>query len=153
MVDASSRRLFEQFVGRTLPKSAWDHAAHLTVCWVALDSMDTADAVTFLRDAISSYNEATGVTNSTTEGYHDTITEYFVGAVASLAADDIDDVIGADRCHREAPLRHWSRARLFSPVARARWVDPDLAPLPWDEHRRAGRVNPASTGCPPPQPA
>ena len=30
---------------------------------------------------------------------------------------------------RRAPLRHWSRELLFSPAAKERWVEPDLAPL------------------------
>jgi len=27
------------------------------------------------------------------------------------------------------PMRHWSRAAMFGPEARVRWVDPDLVPL------------------------
>lgn len=138
MVDAHSRSVFERFADRTLPVSEWDHAAHLTVCWVALDSMEPAHALRFLRSAIREYNEATGVTNSTTGGYHETITEYFVGAVASLAATTFDEVIDADECRRSAPLSYWTRERLFSPTARAGWVDPDLVPLPWGSLDRLG---------------
>jgi len=31
---------------------------------------------------------------------------------------------------KDAPLRHYTRERLLSPLARARFVDPDLLPLP-----------------------
>ncbi|MEM1334580.1 MAG: hypothetical protein AAGG08_14095, partial [Actinomycetota bacterium] len=82
-----------------------------------------------LRVAIRSYNEATGVENTATSGYHETITRYFVQAVAALRADDLATVLGARSCERGAPLRHWSRPILFGPAARARWVEPDLRPL------------------------
>ena len=32
---------------------------------------------------------------------------------------------------KNLPLRHWSRTAMFGPEGRARWVEPDLAPLPF----------------------
>lgn len=131
MVDAHTQLTFTSFCDRTLAKSDWTHEAHLRVCWAALATRDPGATVEFLRDAIKSYNEATGVGNTPTSGYHETLTRYYVEAVASLDSDRIDHVIGSPRCSRHAPLRHWSRDALFSPAARARWIEPDASPLPW----------------------
>lgn len=131
MPDARSRRTFEAFCDLTLPKPEWTHEAHLVVCRVALSTRTRTATVDFLRDAIRSYNEATGVENSTSSGYHETLTRYFVGAVASLDGATLPEVLRARRCTTSAPLRHWSRELLFSPAARAEWVEPDLASLPW----------------------
>ena len=148
MLDARSRHVFERFIDVTLPKSQWDHGAHLTVCWVALDRLDPADALTLLRDAISRYNVATGVANIETAGYHETLTRYFGRAVADSAASTVDDVFESEPCARDAPLRHWTRERLFSRTARARWMEPDLVELPWDG---LGLVNGESPGLAPQQ--
>lgn len=131
MPDQRSQRTFEGFCHLDLPKSEWTHQAHLVVCWVALSTRHPAGTVDFLRGAISRYNLATGGENTSTGGYHETLTRYFVGAVASLDAATIDEVLRAPRCGTGAPLRHWSRDALFSRTARSRWVEPDLAPLPW----------------------
>ena len=96
-----------------------------------LASRTPDETVEFFRGAIRAYNEATGVENTTTSGYHETLTRYYVGAVASLGAAPLDQVLTAPQCTTAAPLGHWSRAALFSPEARADWIDPDLAPLPW----------------------
>lgn len=132
MVDAQTRRTFDAFRDFTLPKSDWTHEAHLRVCWAALTTTrDPSATVGLLRQAIREYNTATGVENTATSGYHETLTQYFVGAVASLGPTSIREVIDAPRCSTHAPLRHWSRTLLFSPMARATWTDPDDAPLPW----------------------
>lgn len=127
----TSLRTFDRFCDHSLPKSEWDHEAHLAVCWVALRTRSQRDAVEFLRGAIRSYNDATGVENTATSGYHDTLTIYFVRAVIAVGASTIDEIVVAPTCRREAPLEHWSRDLLFGAQARAHWVEPDLQPLPW----------------------
>ncbi len=99
-------------------------------CWMTRQRHPEADAAAFLRKAIRRYNEATGVVNTETAGYHETLTRYYVGAVAGLRAASIDEVLEAPECQIDAPLRFWSRDRLFSVDARARWAGPDLMPLP-----------------------
>ena len=129
---------FDKFCDLTLPKAEWTHEAHLVVCHAALASRTPVETVNFLRDAIRAYNDATGVENTTTSGYHETLTRYYVGAVASLGTEALSEVLVARRCVTSAPLDHWTRAVLFDPTARAEWVDPDLAPLPWPRLGRSG---------------
>ena len=132
MLDLTSHHLFDRFADLSLPATEWDHTAHLTVCRVALDDRPPAAALAFLRDTIRRYNEATGRPDTADAGYHETLTVYYIGAVAALGPVPLDAVLTAGSCARTAPLRHWSRGLLFSRPARAGWVDPDLRPIPWD---------------------
>ncbi len=131
MDDITAAEIFERMATCTLPKPEWTHEAHLAACWTALWTMQPDDALDYLRDAIKRYNAATGVANTPTSGYHETITRYFVGAVASLGECPAQRVLETTSCERIAPLRHWSKEILFSKRARRGWVPPDLQPLPW----------------------
>lgn len=126
-----SVRLLDDFERRRLPKTRWTHEAHLVVCRLVLDRLGPDEALTHLRHAIRSYNEATGTPNTDTGGYHETLTRYYVRAVAVAGNCPLDDLVAHPACSRTAPLVHWSRARLFSTEARRAWVAPDLAAIPW----------------------
>lgn len=121
----------EAFETCTLPKPEWTHEAHVVVCWSTVARLGAQQALAHLRDAIPRYNEATGTPNTDTDGYHDTITCYYVAAVGALAGQPLDAVLSHPSCSRTAPLVHWSRECLFSVAARRGWVEPDLVPLPW----------------------
>jgi hypothetical protein len=131
-------RLVQQFIARTLPKTEWTHHAHLRVgLWHALHHPDDV-ALNLLRERIRAYNEATGVANTSSTGYHETITHFYVGVIRHFV-NSVDPGRPVDelaqelivRCgERDLPLRHYSRERLFSVQARLEWVEPDLRPLP-----------------------
>jgi len=86
-----------------------------------------------LRDGIRRYNVVTGVPNTDTGGYHETITRFYVGVTARFLAsadrtrpaDDLADDLVRAWGDKELPLRHWSHDRLFSPEARRTWAEPD----------------------------
>ena len=122
---------FDRFINGRLTKGEWTHEAHLVTCWVALLDRTPAEALAFLRDAIQTHNCGIGVRNTDDEGYHETLTVYYVTAVAAADANHPDDLSSDPACDRSAPLRHWSRELLFSKAARRGWVEPDLAELSW----------------------
>lgn len=68
--------------------------------------------------------------------YHDTLTRTWVQVVAlamsRTRASSFDELTAAHPTllDKNLLLGHWSHALLFSPGARARWVDPDLLPIP-----------------------
>jgi hypothetical protein len=65
---------------RTLPKSRWTHAAHFAAAiWVLMCRPDL-EAPIALPPAIRAYNESTGVANTDTGGYHETITQASIRA-------------------------------------------------------------------------
>lgn len=134
----SSLEVFEAFVEGRLSKDEWTHEAHLITCVVTLADRNPAQAVEFLRHAIQTHNCGIGIANTETSGYHETLTCYYVTAVAEATVDhpgSIEDRVVAalanDLCDRKAPLKFWSNDRLFSVPARLGWVEPDLASPPW----------------------
>lgn len=136
MIDDDSVHLLERFRDLTLPKPEWTHEAHLRVCAASLAESAPATVLGTLRAGIRCYNEATGVDNTPTSGYHETLTRYYVAAVADLMASPtatIQTILTADRCASAAPLRHWERDTLFSRAARLGWVAPDREPLGWPD--------------------
>lgn len=143
------RAIAEGLMDRSLPKPAWTHAAHVAAAvWI------TARCPALLpeRDMpgiIRAYNEATGVPNSDTRGYHATITLASLRATAwFLAARPAMPLHAACNALLESEVgrrgwmgAHWSEARLFSVAARRGWVAADRAPLPWE--KVGGRNSPA----------
>jgi hypothetical protein len=90
-----------------------------------------------LRQRISAYNESVGTANTDASGYHETITRFYVTVIDRFLAT-ADRTLELDRLARELiavygdrklPLHHYSEGRLFSPVARRSWVEPDLRPI------------------------
>lgn len=121
----------------TLPKSDWTHAAHFAAAvWFLL--ADEAAAFRDMPDIIKSYNEATGVPNTDTDGYHETITlvslmaaRHIIRTASNSEPFEIVNAILASPYGRaDWLLRYWSEELLFSAKARREWVAPDLRPLP-----------------------
>ena len=131
--------LVRLFLDRSLPKPAWTHAAHLRVGLWHVRRFGANLAVDLLRERISRYNEAVGTPNTTTSGYDETLTVFYVkviDAFVSAAASPDQEADTLERRlleavgDRQLPLRYYSRECLFSTEARRQWVAPDLQPLP-----------------------
>lgn len=129
--------LLDQFEACTLPGAKWTHEAHLRVAIMHLWSLSSEEAIDVLRERIRAYNSATGVPNSLTRGYHETITVAWVSILsARLTPADMrlrtlhvlarhPDLLSSDLLGA-----HYSAAVLKSPIARATFVPPDLQPFP-----------------------
>jgi hypothetical protein len=140
-VTADPDALAARFAALTLPKDEWTHAAHLTVGAWHVDRYGATDALTRLRDGIRRLNESHGNDNTATAGYHETITAAYVTLLAAyLAACSpalplaarVDRLLAGPLAARDMLFTFYSRERLLSVDARARWVEPDLAPLHLD---------------------
>lgn len=126
--------LAHAFHDRTLPAAQWTHAAHLRVAWLHLARHELDAAHLLMRVGIIRLNAAHGLVETTTRGYHDTLTRVWLVLVAAarrrcLGADSTT-ILADPGLARDAPLRFYSRDRLFSLAARAAFVPPDLAELP-----------------------
>jgi hypothetical protein len=125
------------FAARTLPRRRWDHAAHLTVALWYLLQYDWKEATARIRRGIKLLNEAHGVANTHERGYHETLTLFWLQFVRSFLDCDRNEgrslVALANElismAPRDLPLEFYTRELLFSPEARARWVEPDLKVL------------------------
>jgi len=130
--DEEVKLLVRAFEERTLTKAEWTHAAHLTVgLYYCLYSPFTV-AKNWMRDGVLWLNDAHGTPNTDTSGYHETLTMFWLLT--------IDEFVGKTKCRNLAetansliaandsmlPLKFYSREKLFSPDARARYVEPDL---------------------------
>jgi hypothetical protein len=123
---------------RTLPKPEWTHAAHFAAAFWLLDR-GLATATREMPRLIRAYNEATGVANTDTGGYHETITLASLGAAYAWRAarphaavhESLNALLASDYGRSDWPLAYWSRTLLFSSAARRGWVDPDVKALPF----------------------
>jgi hypothetical protein len=137
--DAEIERVARGLIDRSLPYTEWTHAAHFAAALWLLRHPRVLAAHGGIERVIRRYNDAVGVPNDDTRGYHATITLASLrGAAAHLAtgpgaplamvhADVMTSPLGRSRWL----LAHWSEARLMSVAARRAWLEPDLAPLPY----------------------
>jgi hypothetical protein len=129
--------LWKQFTESTLPREEWTHTAHLRLAWMLLCQHSLDEAHLRLRIGIIKLNASHGLVESTTRGYHETMTRVWLALVSAamrLAPGGADSsaflAAQAGRLGKNAPLSYYSRERLLGISARARFVEPDLAPLP-----------------------
>ena len=124
---------------RTLPKANWTHAAHFASALWLLSSFPENDCFRLMPDLIRVYNEATGVANTDTSGYHETITIASLRAGRAFLAEDTsrplfvacNTLLSSPLGKSNWMLVYWSRPRLFSTEARRIWIEPDLEPFPF----------------------
>jgi hypothetical protein len=136
--DEDIERAARGVLDRSLPKVEWTHAAHFAVTlWLLRHRPDPALEAR-MPSFIRAYNEATGVWNTETSGYHETITLASIAAAraflgrhpASQPLHEIMDLLMRSPLGRsDWPLAYWSKERLFSAEARRCWIDPDLQPF------------------------
>jgi len=138
--DAEIEHLGEGFLARTLAREEWTHEAHLAATTYLLMKRPEIDLDEELGDIIRRFNESAGGVNDDTQGYHDTITRAFLAGVRLFLAEAdltgplhelVNELLLSPMGRRDWPLRFYSRERLFSVEARRRFVEPDVAALPW----------------------
>src|SRR5215207_10097243 len=136
----TSEEMFEllrRFEDCTLPPEEWTHAAHLTVALWYLLQFDWPEAVARVRAGIKRYNAAHGIPTTPTGGYHETLTLFWLRVVRAFLEAERNEARALVSLANELaathdkglPFSYYTRERLFSPEARATWVEPDLMPL------------------------
>jgi hypothetical protein len=121
-----------------LPKPEWDHFAHLTVGHHYVTAYGAAEALVRLRADIAAYNEACGVPNSDSRGYHETITAFYVHSIARYLEqvpasmpllDQVHGLLNDALGSKAIAFAFWGKETLLSVAARRGWVDPDRRPI------------------------
>jgi hypothetical protein len=136
--DSDIDRIGRGLLDRSLPKSEWTHAAHFAAAFWLLRRSDM-DALRDMPSLIRAYNEATGVPNTDSGGYHETITIASLRAARSWLDTRphaplhtvLNDLLASEYARSDWLLAYWSKPRLFSIAARRAWLEPDLKPLPF----------------------
>ena len=105
-------------IDRTLPKSAWTHAAHFASAIWLLTNYGDSFAVRALPGFIRAYNEATGVANTDTSGYHDhspgldpCSRRFFGGKSSTSPVCDLQRIAGLSTRQIGVAFAYWSRPR------------------------------------------
>ncbi|WP_417590993.1 hypothetical protein [Owenweeksia hongkongensis] len=126
--------LIERFEAEKLPKAEWTHEAHLVVAIWYCSKFDFNEALPLVRKNISRHNTSVGTPNTDNEGYHETITKFWLlvandflnlkktGSISELCNAFIQSPYGKS----SYPLEFYSTERLFSAQARHHWLEPDL---------------------------
>ena len=136
--DAAVEYIGLHLLDRTLPKARWTHAAHFAAaCWLLRRT--GVDVVREMPGIIRAYNESTGVPNTDTGGYHETITMASLRAArAWLTARPgealhiaVNGLLGSEFGRSDWLLTYWSKPVLFSVDARRSWLEPNLRALPF----------------------
>jgi len=137
--DAEIEHIAEGVLALTLPKVEWTHAAHFAAA-VWLLAKPEINAFTQMPDFIKAYNEATGVANTDTDGYHETITQASLLAARHMIKsakpdcplfETVNTIMTSAYGRPDWLLTYWSKEALFSVKARRGWVAPDLKSLPF----------------------
>jgi hypothetical protein len=133
------RRLVDRFERCELTHEEWDHRAHLTVAawYLVHESAEVATERTV--SGIVRFNEARGIEQTRTSGYHETLTRFWLAIVrASLsslgsgipAAERIEHVVATYGPQKDLVLEYYNPELIWSWEARVSWVEPDQKPLP-----------------------
>ena len=124
--------------GLTLPAKAWTHGAHIMVAAWLLTQLPEAEAREAMRRTIPRYNEATGGVNTTDSGYHETLTCFWMAKLSAFfrrrpaeetAIEKVRLAVEHFGQRRDWHTEHYSFDVVKSREARARWIEPDLAPV------------------------
>ena len=132
------RALADALLAHTLPKAEWTHEAHLGATMYLLSARPDLDLEADLPQIIRSYNEAVGVQNTASSGYHETLTRFYLRLLRRALADapagepverSFARLLATPAADRAFPLRYFTKDHLFSPLARRSLVEPDLKAL------------------------
>lgn len=135
--DADIRAIVDGLVACSLPRRCWTHEAHLAaVTGILLERPDILPERD-LPGLIRRYNLAVGGVNDDSQGYHETLTQFWIQAARAFHAHSTGSLVARANAligavphgQRDYPLHFWSHARLFSVAARRGWVEPDLKRL------------------------
>ena len=122
------------FEAGTLPKERFSHAGHLLAGACYVHRMEESAAIDHMRICVRRFNEAVGGRNTETSGYHETITVFWIKALAALheghsslsragfAALAVERFGGRRDCFRE----FYAFDVLASTEARRSWIAPSV---------------------------
>lgn len=134
--DDDIRRVIETFEDGTIARDAWGHTEHLIVAYHYSKGETFDSAYERMKNGIFRLLEAFEVDLSKEMPYHETMTVFWLRHIYDYANQNNEDslVTRTDemitRYDKDFPLRFYSKDLLFSEMAKAEFVEPDLRPNP-----------------------
>ncbi len=138
LLSKEDRAFQAQFESCKFPPAEFNHRAHLRLAYIYLTESDIESAYHLMSEAIQNFLEYNGVDLSK---YHVTMTRAWILAVrhfmkATLSTESADSFIEQNpkMLDSKIMMTHYSAEVLFSEEARAKFIQPDLDPIPvYDE--------------------
>jgi len=124
--------LVQSFEAYTLPVNQWDHKAFLTVASWYLYHHGLDAALCKMRAALFAYHHEMGIANTSTAGYHETRTVFWMHLLSKNMDQkkpfetQLKEVLASLLAAEDTPYLYYSTELLDSVRARAQWVKPDL---------------------------
>ena len=131
----------QTFLGRfeagTFPLEQWHHRQHIKIAYLYLCADPFEVAIERMRTGIRALNAAHRVPDELTRGYHETMTQAWMRLVEVTlceygpagSADEFFE-LNPQLAEKKALRLFYSRERIMSAEAKAKFVEPNLAPLP-----------------------
>src|SRR5262245_61798454 len=133
-LSAGDERFRTEFEACTFPPAEFGHRAHVRLAYIYLAEHDTDTAHQLMRGALLGFLQHHGIDISK---YHETITRAWILAVrhfmqTSPDCESSDDFIEKNPLLLDSKIMmtHYSAEVLFSDEARAKFVEPNLSPIP-----------------------
>jgi len=133
----SLARFIGEFENGTYPIASWKHREHVIMASWYLLQLPLHEATPTIRAGIQRYNVAQGGENTSTSGYHETLTIFWIHILADALASAKGDVLTRVRAiTTEFGLKtglfceYYSFDVVKDIEARARFIESDLKPLP-----------------------
>ncbi|TWT50846.1 hypothetical protein Pla22_35890 [Rubripirellula amarantea] len=126
-----------EFEGCRWPLSRWHHRDHIKLAYLYLCRYSFGEALSRIRDGIKAHNAAHQLPDSSTSGFHETMTHAWL-CLVQFAIAEYGPSANADDFYENHPelsqqktLRFfYSKERFMSPEAKTRFCEPDLTPFP-----------------------
>jgi hypothetical protein len=126
------------FEDGTLPKSRWTHAAHILTGASYVHAFGEHAALDRMRSNVTAYNVAVGGQNTSTSGYHETITVLWIKILTGFRREHLTlerapfAVLAVEHFARQKDIlrRYYDFDIVASSEARRVWYPPTLLPLP-----------------------
>jgi len=134
--------LVKAFEERTLPRYRWTHETRLAVATFYCNSLPFGMARNVMRDGIHWLNDIHGTPNSDDDGYHETLTLFWLKRIWNFIDSRVGHVDLASLVNEviarfpdpDLPLLFYSQELLYSKKARRDYYPPDLRLRPAVTH-------------------
>ena len=133
-LSATDREFRKEFEACKFPPAEFSHRAHVRLAYVYLTEHDTDAAHQLMQNALLNFLRYHGIDVSK---YHETMTRAWIMAVRhfmeiSPDSESFETFIDNNPMMLDSKIMmtHYSAELLFSDEARARFVEPNLSPIP-----------------------
>lgn len=133
-LSSEDRRFLADFSAGTVTPAMFDHRAHVRLAYILLAGHDADRATELMRSTLLAFLQHHGIDRTK---YHETMTRAWILAVRHFmertpSSGSADQFIDANPVLLDSKimLTHYSADVLFSPQARAGFVEPDVQAIP-----------------------